>query len=504
LPDASARIRAIRRIGGELASREPIVAMSRGKSLPSGLKSPYSNAIAREWQRFDTKGFLDYAATQWNLSDLLQGLEPALGTDAERVYEIAKNRSPVNLGVFGTLERFAFRVVASRDRQRALALLESVPEGPRKIDLRGAIAEVFGQTQPEEALAWVRSLNPPAPDAEAAVIAQVAARDIDRGLRLLADFKPAPDNPTSVAEGLPTAMSIANQIGLLAGLDSRRSEIADRLCVHGKEPLAAAILRRLMTTWAGSDPASALDWVFANEARLDRALAKSIVAQAASRDPRTAVEFLDHATPMMRSALIEEVGLPLARQDPTRATKWIEQFQGEPGYESMAARVISESARTDPSGAGRMLSAAPNSVQDRAAGSVAASWARKDLNSAAEWVGGLSSSAARSNATMAVAAVWVARDPAAAQVWATTLPPGEARDRALSTILTQIVQSGSSIDRKLVNAFGSDILLQNQIMAAAASVAKRDPDRAQTLLEKWVTDPALKRKGQEIIEDVRK
>ena len=61
-----------------------------------------------------------------------------------------------------------------------------------------------------------------------------------------------------------------------------------------------------------------------------------------------------------------------------------------------------------------------------------------------------------------------------------------------------------TIDPDIFDAFDSESVRNQQVGRLVAEVAMRDPERAQAYLEDWVTDPALRAQGEQVIEDARK
>jgi hypothetical protein len=165
-----------------------------------------------------------------------------------------------------------------------------------------------------------------------------------------------------------------------------------------------------------------------------------------------------------------------------------------------------QAAQVDPAVAAQMLSLAPpGAIQPNIAGNIASGWSQSDLSGAARWALGLSDTSARSIAISTVGSSWAYRDPAAAQRWAANLPNGEARDQALTAVLSRLSRNGfdTAIDLGIMDAFDSTSTRNRLASEIVATVAANDPDRAARLMDRWITDAALRQQAREAIERAR-
>jgi hypothetical protein len=153
-----------------------------------------------------------------------------------------------------------------------------------------------------------------------------------------------------------------------------------------------------------------------------------------------------------------------------------------------------------------MLPALPAELQRSVAGSITNGMARSDLAAAARWAVSLNDEATRSTAISQVATSWATRDPGAAQSWAAGLPRGALRDQALSSVLSRLARNGFhvSIEDRALEAFDSDEIRGQQVARLVVMIAAEDPERAQSMLEKWVEDPRLRAQGESAIESARR
>jgi hypothetical protein len=398
------------------------------------------------------------------------------------------------------MDRQVFAAVVQQDTLGTLAWIDSLPE-PQAGNLRSQFAAVYGRTRPAEALAWARSFDPPEPALEGQVIAQAALMDIDQAIQWFTEFDP----PAGGRGGGVSPAFVATNVALYAANHPRRTEIANRLRAQSDDPRLADLLQRITARWVNIDPAGMLDWMLAGGDDVDGEMAGNVAAQLATRDAKLAASYLGRMPPNLRNLWLEQVAAPYARQDPESAVAWIAQLRAEPGYEDVLREVVQQSAQTQPRSAARMLDIAPESVQRGAARTVATVWSREDLAAAGRWAATIGDAEARSGAVETVADTWAYRDPGAAQRWVLSLPPGETRDAALDAVLSRFAREDFDvpIDRRVFEAFDSDARRQNAAMNLLSRVAASDPQRAESLLDEWFSDPQLRQRGEQMIERAR-
>lgn len=502
LGEAAARNTAVQRVAIEWVNRNPEAAMAQAESLPAELRDGYRDTVGTEWARVHTDSYMDFLDRQDDLAPQLLGLGHAMTYDPERLFEIAQTHNAIAYYGLGTLETVTFNVVAQIDLERAMDYLDAVDNPARAASLTTVLARTYGRENPDEAVAWARSFNPPRPELEAAVIGQIAAVDLDKSLRLIREFESGAETPANPFSNA-SVQGIAQYIGNFAANDPRREEIANGLVARSEDPSARMVLQQVTGRWVQTDPIGALDWMLENEAAIDPVIVNNISQALAVRDPRVAAGYMDRIPADMRRSWMQQVAAPYARVDPEGAAAWMAQFQGEPGYDSVVSQVVSQTAQTNPIAAATMLASAPSQVQQESAGNVASGWARQDLPAAARWATQLGDDSARTAAVNSVANTWAQRDPRAAQRWVANLPEGAARERALSTVLGNVLAQGADIQDSLVDAFDSTEQMQQEFSAQIARVANRNPDRAEELLNTWVSEPELRATPERMIREAR-
>ncbi len=498
LREIEARNTAVQRVGTAWVARDPLGAIRLTETLPPELQAEYRNSVSIAWARQDVAAFLAYADSQPRLDELVAALTHAMGVDPALTFAVASRHPPVMMGgpLAVTVERVAFGSMAELDPAGTLAELNAMPAGARKEEFLTAFAETYARMAPQEALAWAQGLEPPNPVLVSSVIARTSLVDMDLALRWLIEVEPEPSGPFVLGGGAPY------NIGTFFGADPKRVDLANRLLAMPEEPNATATLRRLLQVWSLTDPGSAVDWMLSSDGAANPDLAGNIARALATRNAEAAAGLLDRMPPELRSAWIRDVAAPFAAQNPTAAADWIAQFAGEAGYEQVLARVVQQTANSDPVGSSRLLPTLPEQVRQPVVQVIANSWAQQDLAAAANWAIGLDNEREQAMAVSQVGGAWANRDPAAAQRWAAGLPRGATRDQALVGVFSRLGRDAyvSTIDWQLLSAFESDAARGQAVRQVVSMVGSRDPAEARSLIDRWITDPSMREQAEQALQ----
>src|SRR5688572_2537760 len=166
-----------RDVHGALAAAEEIA--------EEALRSQLRGAVMRAWTYADPDALLDYVLEldpeRRNEALRTGGLQAFAAVDPQRALRAAESL-PGELG--SSIKRTALMTLARDDPLTAISLVEALPSGEREMML-GVIASSYGRTDPEAALLWAQSLNPPSPNAVGNVLAGLARIDPDRAIDLL-------------------------------------------------------------------------------------------------------------------------------------------------------------------------------------------------------------------------------------------------------------------------------------------------------------------------------
>jgi len=487
LGDTAAQRAALDRVALAWAEQDPLGALRQAGLLPDNLRAVFERRVVTEWARLDAAGFLAYAQSGAADASAVSAAVPMLAaSDPNAALRIAEALP----GDTRSFRLSAINTLAEQDPAAAMAYVDAMPAGQDRDTMRQQVGSRLAQRDPDAALAWAGSLEPPSPEVMSSVLSAIARTDLDLAAELLADPPPGL-NPTLVI------MNIASS----AGRDpDQAAKLADRLL--GQTGLqAASSMERLMSTWIQQDEESALAWLVANGDEVNASVVGNAAQSLARRDPVAAAGYIDRLPPSSRGTWMAQVAGPYAAYDPAGAMGWLAQYRGQDGYDVAFRQLIVQSAQADPRAAAGMLSQAGPTVQLGAASQVASVWARQDPQAAARWADGLSDAEARASAVGAAVSYWAGTDAAAARSWALGLRPGDARDQALTPLVTRAASSGD-VDRGVLDAFSSDRARQQALSSAIPLLARTDAEEARQLLEREITDLTLRRQTEERLEQM--
>jgi hypothetical protein len=349
---------------------------------------------------------------------------------------------------------------AREDPFAVMRYADSLPPGATRDQVLGIAAAGYAELDPEAALAWVQGLQPPMPGLLTTVMTGLARRSPERAIEILSAGT-SETGPVYNSWQLMNALVSNDAVSAahVAGL-------ADRLAGAGRRN----DLQSLASAWARERPRELLDWLLARGERAPAAVYSSAAAALGRTDPGAAAVYLQRIPQDLRPTWIKAAAEGYANADPPGAARWVEQYEGEEGYDEAVAAIARSAARRDPRAAARVLD-------------------RLDLET-----GGPAVAAAR-----AIAAQWARHDARAARDWALDLPAGAPRDAALGPVLGAAAVESGRADRELLAAFSDDAAAQRSLRDAVSALAVRDPAAARRLADD-ITDPALRQEAERAID----
>ena len=384
----------------------------------------------------------------------------------------------------GVLER-----LAGADTQRAAALVAKLPAGEARTRLLPQVGSRYAQQDPEGAVAWARTLDPPAPELVANAVRFVASRDPLRAFDLAASL----DDP----QRTQTYFSIVN-----GSTDAvQMPALASRVVRLDDGPVKTQLIMSLVQLWAErrDDPEGALAWISANEASVPPEAFERVGFLYARSDPTAAAAYVDRVPNRARAAWIAAVTVGYATTDVQEATQFLERFRGEPGFDRGAPQLAMQIAETDPAAAARLLASVGTRGADGASPeiAIARSWAQRDPASAAAWALDLPPMQ-RSIALQIITGAWGSQDPAGVSRWALAMPSGDRRDQALIAAIR--ARGAAPLDPALLAAFSQDRMRQGGVMTMILATAQTDAAAARRLIDEQLTDPRLRAQAEEVVE----
>jgi len=497
LHDLPAQSEAIRRVAKVLARVDPQSALVNADAISDfELADVFRNTVLEEWAGNEPEGFLAFieTAAPSDIRGAGDAFAMAAAIQPENLLAML-DRIPQSARL--SAERAALDVLVTTNTGVALAHLESLPMGNARESLYRSTAESYAEHDLDAALAWADSLQAPSDSAMNGVLWVLTKSDPVRSVDvLIAKLQ---------AGGGPNAGFNANLVlqAFTPGPPELMSVVAQRLSSVDNTAVNT-MYDSFMDDWARDDPEAAYDWVFANPDRLTTSAVGYLAMNLGSARPELAKQAADRLPPDLQGMWIRVVADQLARSNLDDALQWIDRYQGQPVYrQALGAALQSASLGgrvENPESLALFLDQQSADVRADSVAVVANAWAERDPAAAARWVERTELTDAtedrRGAAISNVAARWAARDAVAAEDWALGLTAGENRDRALGSVLS-VTSGNGRVETRLLQAFSSDAAAQRSLAGTMTSLGRSDPDLGRELIERYITDPALRAQAEE-------
>lgn len=477
---------------------------------PSFASSFRSVALSR-WARTDPAAALDYlesASESGNSLDRVAGMSivtAAAAAGPERLLGLMDNLPPE---LRSSAQSASIRAIADRDPLAAVRLFEAMPPGSERDNAARTIAQSYARRDPDAAIAWVTSLQPPPLDAMSAVISGVAAVDFNRAVDLVLQEVSAQGAGGGRASGLLSEslpFALSNTLAMSSLIASQRNlentagmtRLAEGLLALDT-PQARSALSTMLGRWAQVDRARATDWVVANLTRVPPESIGNVAQQLARADLENAKRLTDSVPAAARAAWVASVAGTIAANDIAGATQWVERFRGQASYDAAMLQIVQRGAQYDPAGAAQLVERLTPASQARASTQLAMQWAQQDPAAATQWAQTIADETARGSALRLTVQQWARADVGAAARWARGLASATARDMALGSVFAGGVEAGTA-DTRLLDEISTGAAREQAVLNAVGQLARNDPEAARRLLT-YVTTPTIREQAERMIE----
>ena len=398
--DPAARDNALRNVISVWAERDPLAALERIDALnDEALRRSLGFIAIPALVRRDATAALNYLA---NLDAAGQraateggAWQQLAATLPERVLERVAN---LPAEYRPQIELAALEALARTDPQATIERLARTPPGSMRQQLLYSVAQSYGALDPDGALTWARSLQPPDPAAVAHVISGLASADPQRAFDL--------------AMTLTGPYEKSQAVGMIVNATMNRDAQASRTLLERVLALPndadrPFMLQATFGAWNAAAPAESMEWLLAN---LD-AVPADVVTQTASNqawaDPARAAAVADRLPDSSRAAWLSGVAGAYGNKDPRGAFEWLERQRGRPEYDDVAFAVLQSAAQHDPASAARVLDSISRPELRRGGiMAIAQNYASMDPAAAATWVEGQSDLDTRQMGIGIVAGIW--------------------------------------------------------------------------------------------------
>jgi hypothetical protein len=215
-----------------------------------------------------------------------------------------------------------------------------LPLGTNREHLRNTVARVFGEIDPEAALAWATSQQTNSGDALVSVLLGVLSVDPERAQNfVVAGLARSPFSvPTSIRAHLSSFLEIVAKTRPPAEMEN----LLDRLITRSGS-LGAPNLETTIIGWSESAPESAFRWSLRNRAHLADSVFLDIGRSLASSDPLLAQQAVYQLDDRIRGPWVRGVTQAIADDDLPSARAWTLSLErGELRDAALSAYLYSE------------------------------------------------------------------------------------------------------------------------------------------------------------------
>lgn len=341
--------------------------------------------------------------------------------------------------------REVMSLVADADPRRAMKLLERFPDpdSKGKWEATKTVVKGLGKVDPEEALAYIRSLGSEGRGEMLMLIAgEMAKRDIGRALALLEDED---------AGGARSA--VASKIVLEWAKQDFRAAFVWVMAQPDFQNGWA--LPALAGAWAEADLEGALAHPWQPGSLFDSGAMMSIMEVWAKRDPQTARAWLEqsafNADVQIHYSLFRSWGA----SDPTGAAQAINHVEYSDRDLNLMTRLVEQTASDSREEAAAMVDGLKNpKVQRTAMVVLMKDWYDGDPGGAEAWVSSLEEGPLREGAAAVLISDASADDPALAAEWLKKVPNLEGREELIDHVGTVWLFLDEGEGRRLLGELG--------------------------------------------------
>ncbi|HWL52573.1 MAG TPA: hypothetical protein VNQ90_09065 [Chthoniobacteraceae bacterium] len=511
--DSHRRIKRFRRLLIDLKPEE----------FPGAFEELVRSGTTRDWQQI---GLLSEFLGDWAEHDPVQAFEKA------RHLKIMAQLRPYLAGqVLGVLAR--------RDPDAALALLEKEPRENQRLTMRATLIGAVAETDPARARALLKeypevargnraytlfsqwasrnpldaidaayqlgsgaarqqalqaigmtwaSTDPQAAEAWVNTLPAGKARD---QLWLNLVQRKAFDDPEATVESLLRAdigestRRQGMQSALMAWGQQDRDAALAFVLEEANPRLSQSVLPVLLNQWMETDAPSAIGWLRQHGSEAGgTALIESTARTVAFQSPEEAMPLIGELPAgETRQQLYRQVASSLAENDPGAARAYWEKMPPGPERDQYQQGMLTGMAAQDPERAMREVDSLPGgAVQDRLRQSLMTTLVDTDPKMAIEWA---AKAPEKSRGAMLGTAVttWANSDPYAASAWLATLPKGAPRDQAVSQFAGSVVRSDPQGAATWALSITDEKLRTNAIRRVASQWKRADEAAAKQWIE---------------------
>jgi hypothetical protein len=498
LENPAAQTEALNRIAAALVASDPRAALGNVTAIANfGLADAFRTAVLEEWASLDPDGFFAFLETARTRDIPPRGdaFRIAASTDPRRLLALL-DELPEALR--SQAEQASLEALVRIDPAAAFARIDAMPGGEERTNLLRVAVRSLASHDLEAALAWLQGRPSASPEEISAVIVVLAEDDPVRAVDMLIANIERQGSPSGFFEALD---------GFTPGQPVQLALVADRLSAVQDAAVPVAF-RQFMDVWAMDDADAALEWALANPDRLTLDAIQVVAMHAAAVDPELAKLAATRLPPDKRGDWIRSVAGRLAGQDIESTLLWLAGHQGQPYYETAVHEALQGlsflQGGGDPRSIAAFLERQSPQLRADAAPTVGYFWASTDPGAAAQWAEGVDLGTADESRRRAilsnVATQWGLLEPDRARDWVLGLPPGAGRDQVLGSLLRATGTTGQ-MDTAVVDAYSSDASRREFLLDVLPRFGRTNPELGRTLIDRYFDEPEARAAAEQRLID---
>lgn len=369
--------------------------------------------------------------------------------------------------------RYAVTALAESDLEAAMQYFEQSRSAEDKEILGSAVADQLARTDPSQALAWARANDKRGyPTLEMAVLSRIAQTD--------------PQFAVAEAEGMENAehrRDLVNSVIAQMARTDPRAALPYLEQITNREHREQAEYQ-LASTWLREDPDAAVDWILSEGKEARERLLENASWSFMRTDIETAIRLLPKLSDQQQRNWRQQIAqLLVERRSIADAQEFVMRFEGQDGYETLQASLITGVAQQDPLRAKQLADELIDSdARDSAYAAIIGQRANTNPLEAVSWLQNISEDHQRSMATMMLVRNWSANEPKGALRWVKSLQTGTMRDDAIMHMAGQW-KTPTPEQEAMVDSISDPEKRGQAIVQQIYSVMRTNPSRAKEMLE---------------------
>lgn len=327
-----------------------------------------------------------------------------------------------------------------QDPEGTIEALLSEPDGIERQALLPPAMAQLARRDPELALAFLELYPDELRETEGSILSTVASQNPQAVAGMAEDFARRTGNTGPLQSMLGSLMQSDVNLAL-----AEYESIPDRF--------KPQIAMNLGMQYVQRDPEAGLRWMLEQPSS---AAYVQVALQMGGGAAQSTAESMLFELPEgeTRDNLLNAVASARSQRDGAAAAAWLEQYQGESGYEAAMQSTLSQWASQDPLAAATYLDSNPQLADPTLAVNIVHNWAYREPESAIAWVAEQSDPELQTMASAALVSALGARDPARAEAVYEDMPESPSKHRAGAELAMQLARGDRSVAREKMAELG--------------------------------------------------